>query len=235
MSENNEELTNKELTKKDLVNQQGIVIRGTLEDKLFSLKIDNWEVLQEVKNKIKSIRMDINIKWFQMAKYLYLIWRDKAWKLEGCDSWVEWIAENYEYLGRGVRQVERLIKVWQVLIVDLHQPIKEVSQLSSTNAHEIARYARPSNVKDLLALGKKLETRALKKTLAEMNMEDMSSYQIFNCDHEHLVVTYRCRKCKEVYYRPTSKTKIIVDKAGIIDTKKAREIASDVEIVRDAP
>ncbi len=211
------------LNKKEVFEKTGVVVsRGTLENKFFDVKIDTWEILQVIKEKIKEIQVEINIKWFQMAKYTYIIWRDQAWKLEGCESWSEWVAQNYEYLGRGLRQIERLIRVWKTLVIDLKQPVKEVAKITSTNAYEISRYAKQSNVKDLIDMATSLETRALKKTLGEADMEDLSKVQVFHCDHDEVIVLYKCKNCKEVYYRLPEKTKRIIDKSGLIDKTKTK-------------
>ena len=216
----------KELSKEEIFVQTGVVVpktpRGTLENKLFDVKIDTWESLQVIKTKIKDLQTEINIKWFQMAKYVYIIWRDKAWELEGCNNWSEWVAQNYEYLGRGLRQIERLIRVWKVLVIDLKQPVKEVATMSATNAYEITRYAKPSNVKDLINMGSGLETRALRKTLEQADMENLSSSQVFHCDHEQVIVLYKCQGCKEMFYRVPEKAKIVVDKAKLIDRTKTK-------------
>jgi len=213
----------KELTKMEVFAKTGVVVpRGKIDNKLFDVKIDTWEVLQTVKDKIKDLQMEINMKWFQMAKYVYVIWRDQAWELEGCKSWSEWVAQNYEYLGRGLRQLERLIRVWKVLVIDLKQPVKEVSSMSATNAYEITRYAKPSNVRDLIDMGSGLETRALKKTLEQADLDDISKSQIFHCDHKETIILYKCVNCKEMYYKPPEKTETIVDKAGLIDKTKTK-------------
>lgn len=207
-----------------------VIPRGTPENRLFDVKIDDWEILQLVKQKIKELQMEINMKWYQMAKYIYIIWRDKAWELEGCDSWSEWVAQNYEFLGRGLRQVERLIRVWRVLVVDLKQPIEDVAQLSSTNAYEITRYAKKSNVKDLVELAQGNETRALKQTLKQIDPDDVSKDQIFHCEHENTVILVKCKECKEMFYRIPETAKILVDKGGIIDHSKV-----NADVVKDSP
>lgn len=224
MKSENQNKDDKELTGREQVFEKlGVVVpRGNLENKIFDVKVDTWEILQFLKNKIKEIQKEINVKWFQMAKYLYIIWRDEAWKLEGCESWSEWVAQNYEYLGRGLRQVERLIRVWKVLVIDLKQPIEKVAELPSTNAYEITRYAKKSNVEDLVNMGIGLETRALRKTLEQANLENLSDAQIFHCDHDEVIVLYKCKKCKEVFYRIPEKTKFVVDKQGNLDPKKVK-------------
>lgn len=224
----------KELNKVELFEKTGVVVpRGSIDNKIFDIKVDNWDVLQLIKNKIKDIQIDINIKWFQMAKYVYIIWRDKAWEIDGCDSWSQWVAENYEYLGRGLRQIERLIRVWKVLVVDLKQPIENVASMSSTNAYEISRYAKKSNVKDLIDMGTGLETRALKKTLSQIDLEDVSKSQVFHCNHDDVVVLYKCKNCKEMFYRLPENAKIIVDKAGLINRDKAQKTIKGIKIVDD--
>lgn len=223
------------LTKMEAFEKTGVVLpRGNISNKLFDVKIDNWDVLQLIKDKIKELQMEINIKWFQVAKYVYIIWRDKAWELEGCKNWSEWVAQNYEYLGRGLRQIERLIKVWRVLVIDLKQPIENVALMSSTNAYEISRYAKKSNVKDLVDLGSGLETRALRKTLEQADMDDISNTQIFSCDHEEVVILYKCLKCREMFYRLPEKVKIIVDKDDILDKNKIRKRFPNCKIVKNA-
>jgi len=213
----------KELTKMEVFKATGVVVpRGTLENKLFDIKINDWDVLQEIKKKIKELQMEINIKWFQVAKYIYVIWRDKAWKLEGCANWSEWVAQNYEYLGRGLRQTERLIRVWKVLVIDLKQPIEDVAGMSSTNAYEISRYAKKSNVGELIDMGTGLETRALRVTLEQADLDDISKTQIFHCDHEDVVVLFKCLKCREIYYSPPEGAKVIIDKAGLLDPTKTK-------------
>ena len=228
----------KELNKDEIFVQTGVVVpktpRGTLENKLFDVKIDTWESLQVVKEKIKDLQTEINIKWFQMAKYVYIIWRDKAWELEGCKSWSEWVAENYEYLGRGLRQIERLIRVWKVLVIDLKQPVKEVAIMSATNAYEITRYAKPSNVKDLIDMGSGLETRALRKTLEQADMENLSSSQVFHCDHKETIILIKCKSCKEMFYRIPEKATTIIDKDEILDKKAVEKKNSICRVLKDS-
>lgn len=217
-----------QLSKMEVFKETGVAIRGTPENRIFDVKIDSWEVLQVVKEKIRAIQVEINMKWFQMAKYVYVIWRDKAWTLDGCDSWAEWVAQNYEYLGRGLRQIERLIRVWRVLVIDLKQPIEKVASMSSTNAYEITRYAKKSNVKDLIELGSGLETRALKQTLKQADMENLSNTQVFYCEHKEVIVLYKCLECKEMFYRVPDKAKLIIDKAELMDkTKTSVSIVSE--------
>ncbi len=227
-------MENKEITKEEALVLTGTVIQPDISNKLSDFRINSWEVLDVVKNKVQDLGKEIRVRWFEIAKLLYMVYRDEGWKFDGCSSWSEWVAENYEYLKIGLRQVERQIRIWDVLIVKLKQPIDEVAALSSTNAYEISRYAKPSNIAELISMGVNLETRALKKTLENTDMENLSSSQIFHCDHEDMIILMKCPKCKEIFYHLSDKIKNITDKDNILSEEKIKKRYPECKVLKDS-
>ena len=229
---------NKEIDNNDLAQKGILVVPNKRKDK-FSIKskIDSSELVFAIKQEIKNIRWKIGLNWLLIAKFLYLIKRDRAYKLDSVDTFGQWVADNHEFIGMGLRSTYYLVEIWENLVMKLGISPETLADVDRSSAREICRFATKGNVNNLIQLAKdNTHTELVRRLKAMSDGKELEMVkEIGVCQHKTISVVYKCRDCSLGFYSPTPTTEIIIDKAGLIDEEKAKKIALNVRVIKENP
>ena len=185
-------------------------------------KINTIELLFNLKQAIQQERWDIQRKFLRMARYLYLVHRDEAWRLEEAESFHQWINDNYEFIGMRERNVYNLLEIFRTLVVNLHIKLEELEKVKITEALEIIKYATPKNIYQLINIAKSSpnlkEFKLGLRALATGEKWDEINTKI--CHHNNLIVIYKCQDCGFHFFSLPKGSRNVVDKEGFLDPNK---------------
>jgi len=218
--------------------KKGILAIPTKKDELsVRVKIDSPELVFEIKKSIQEIRWKIGMNWLLIGKFLYLIKRDNAWKFDGVENFGQWIADNREFIGLGIRAAYYLTEIWENLVMKLGITPDQLADIDRSSAREICKYATPKNVNGLLELARgNTYTGLIQKLKAMARGENIEKVEVIGkCEHRGVVVLYKCPECSLGFYQLPETSCFITDKSGIIDENKAKKIAPNVKVVKDNP
>ena len=224
-----------ELTANELA-EKGIVIRKDVQpSKELNLKtrINSPELIFALKQEIEIIRNRINMNWLLIAKYLYLVKRDRGWQYDGSSSWRNWVVDNQEFLHFGIRSCDYFVQIWERLILQLKLSFEQIGSIEKTNARELARFATAGNVDGLIKMAKRLSHRQFLFSLQQMEKKgDIVNLKIMDCKHKKLIVLYKCPTCGSRFYTIPKEAEIITDKSQVLDIEKVKKIAPKCEVVK---
>jgi len=236
MQEENKEITPEELAKRGLLvpTNQDLLQQQEEKGEELSLntRINTPEMLFVLKQAIQQQGNSIRRGFIRIGRFLYLIRRDRAWEQEDCESFQQWITENWEFLRIKQRAVYYLIEIFENLVLKLGVEIKELEQIDQSDAKEICRYATPKNVYELIEMAKVAPSyREFKKSLEIMSKgKGWEEQETGECLHQEIIIQYKCLNCGFVFWQPPLETKSIVDRIGVLNQDKIKEFLKEVEI-----
>ena len=222
----------------DELAQKGILAVPVQKDELSVFeKINSPELVFEIKKSIREIRWKIGLNWLLIGKFLYLVKRDKAWRFDDVDNFGQWITDNHEFIGLGLRAAYYLTEIFENLIMKLKVEPEQLAEIDRSSAREICKYATERNINRLLKLAKENTYHELVKKLKAMAKgKDLEEIGIMDeCKHRGVVVVYKCPECSLGFYLLPKTAHFITDKSGIINENKAKKIAPNVRVVKDNP
>lgn len=194
------------------------------------IQIKTWEQLQQTKEDIKNLTTAQDMAEYTIAGYLYRIWRDQAWKLEGYETFEEWIKDNQEFLkGRQTKSVYRLIRVWKKLVVEHNIPLVDLKDLGISYSNLIAKNsANEEQSKEMVSVAKGSKSvRDFQGIIKETDWDNPTELEIKDCQHKTVRVLFKCPDCSHFFYTLPDGTKKIVDKGNVINKDK---IDDDIDI-----
>jgi len=225
-----------EKTNEDLASK-GILVAPDKGKDEFSVKskVNSPELVFAIKQEIRNIRWKIGMNWLLIGKFLYLVKRDKGYKLDSTETFGQWIADNREFIGMGLRAAYYLVEIWENLVMKLGVTPDKLADVDRSSAREICKYSTPKNVQDLIQLAKdNTHTELVRKLKAMAKGKELSRVEIVgDCKHKNIIVLYKCHECSQGFYGLPPTAKVITDKSGLVNEKEAQKIAPGVKVVKE--